>query len=141
MTPVKPVVIYWDASAILSALVQDKHSEEAQKWAAQEGVHLISTLSYSEVLSVLARMRRERVMAEVLVNAAIETLQNGPWRRLNFSPVWKIIMTLSKKWILRGADLWHLATAKSIQSQIPELLILTFDIRLQVAAQKEGLSI
>ncbi len=137
----KSLVIYWDASAILSALIKDSHSDEAQKWAKQEGIHLISTLSYSEVLTVLARMRRERLMSEVLVEAAIESLNNGPWRRLNLSPVWKIVVNFSKKWPLRGVDLWHLATAKSIQEEIPELLLLTFDHRLKVAAQGEGLSV
>jgi len=37
-------VIYWDASAISSALFKDRHSDEAQKWAHQEGsIHLMAT--------------------------------------------------------------------------------------------------
>lgn len=131
------VAIYWDASAILSALIQDNHSEKAQRWANQPEVHLISTLAYSEVLTVLARIKREKLMTGILIDAAIETLNNGPWRRINLSPDWKVILTLSKKWPLRGADLWHLAIAKSIQKQIPELLLLTFDTRLQAAVEGE----
>ncbi|MGH2424940.1 MAG: hypothetical protein ACRDF1_01465 [bacterium] len=42
------------------------------------------------------------------------------------------------KWSLRGADLWHLCTAKSLQSELPELRILTFDARLATAARGEG---
>ena len=141
MTEEQLVAIYWDASAILSALIQDSHSEEAQQWANRQGVHLISTLSYAEVLAVLARIRREKIMASVLVEAALETVKNGPWRLINFSPPWKTMLTLSNKWSLRGADLWHIATAKSIGLQIPELLLLTFDARLHAAAQGEGISI
>ena len=90
-----------------------------------------------EVLTVLARIKREKLMTGILIDAAIETLNNGPWRRINLSPDWKVILTLSKKWPIRGADLWHLAIAKSIQKQIPELLLLTFDTRLQVAVEGE----
>ena len=31
----KPVVLYWDASAVLSALLKDDHSREAQRWASR----------------------------------------------------------------------------------------------------------
>lgn len=135
----KPAVIYWDASAILSTLLKDEHSKEAQKWANRTGHHFLSHLSYSEVLAVLSRIRRERDMAEVLVNAAVEVLENGPWRRLYFVPPWKIIKDLSNKWPLRGADLWHLSAAKGLRDQFPELQLLTYDIRLIVAAQGEGM--
>jgi len=40
---------------------------------------------------------------------------------------------------LKGADLWHLATAKTLQEQIPELVMFTFDDRLRVAAEGENL--
>lgn len=132
-------VIYWDASAVLSVLLQDNHSREAQQWVNQPGHHLLSTLSYSEVTAVLFRIRRERVMAEILVDAAAEVLESGPWRRLNTGPGWKLMKKLSNKWPLRGADLWHLAMAKTLQDQLPELQLLTFDSRLQAAVQGEGM--
>lgn len=133
------VVVYWDASAILSALIQDIHSEEARKWIDRSGVHLISTLSFAEVHAVLARIRRDRLMADILVEAAREALQMGPWRRLNVSPRWEDVEQLSNRWKLRGADLWHLAALKSVQKEIPELRLLTFDDRLRQAASGEGL--
>ena len=68
-----------------------------------------------------------------------ESLEGGLWRRLNIWPDWEIVPLLSRRWPLRGADLWHLATAKSLQKEFPELLFLTFDDRLQKAAQGEGL--
>lgn len=133
------VVVYWDASAILSALIQDIHSEEARKWIDRSGVHLISTLSFAEVHAVLARIRRDRLMADILVEAAREALQMGPWRRLNVSPRWEDVEQLSNRWKLRGADLWHLAALKSVQKEIPELRLLTFNDRLRQAASGEGL--
>ena len=133
----KQVVIYWDASAILSALLLDEHSQDAQKWASQSGHHFLSHLSYAEVLAVLSRIRRERDMAALLVDAAVEVLENGPWKRLFIVPPWNVIKNLSDKWPLRGADLWHLSAAKGLQDHFPELQLLTYDTKLKVAAQEE----
>jgi len=106
----------------------------------QKGVHLISSLGYSESCAVLARIKREGALSDILVKAAFEVLEAGPWRRLNISPVWEDCHRLSAKWPLRGADLWHLAAAKRIQKELPELSLLTFDERLKKAAEGEGLS-
>jgi predicted nucleic acid-binding protein len=136
--PKDPVAIYWDASAILSALFKDSHSESAIAWADSEGVHFISTLAYAEVCAVIARMKIERIISSPLVAASFETLDQGPWRYLTIDPEWEITKDLSKKWSLRGADLWHLATVKSLHKELPELILLTFDGRLQKAGIGEG---
>jgi len=135
----KPRVIYWDASAVLSALFKDSHSDDAMTWARAEGVHLMTTLGYAETCAVIARLQRERILADVLVEAAHEALGEGPWRRLNALPDWSAMVGLSKKWPLRGADLWHLSTAKTLMTQLPELTLLTFDLHLREAARGEGL--
>lgn len=136
----REVVLYWDSSAVLSALFRDRHSDQAARWAGRLGVHLISTWASAEVQAVIARIERERVLTGVLVRAAREVLEQGPWRRLNASPEWNLVQALSSKWSLRGADLWHLCTARSLQSELPELRILTFDTRLAAAAGGEGLA-
>jgi len=133
------VVVYWDASAVLSALFRDEYSEEALNWAQREGVHLISSLSYAEVCAVVSRIRREGLVAEVLINAAYQSLEEGPWRYLYLMPDRDKFKSLSQKWPLRGADLWHLAAAKTLQKRVPEVYLLTFDSRLAAAALGEGL--
>ena len=133
--------IYWDASVVLSILFQDAYSEEAQRWARQKGVHLISTLAYAEVYAVIHRIRRERVLADVLVRAACEALKEGPWRHLNMLPTWQSIRSLSSRCLLKGADLWHLSTVKTLHKQIPELMLLTFDNKLRVAAEMVKLKV
>ncbi|MBN2125570.1 MAG: type II toxin-antitoxin system VapC family toxin [Deltaproteobacteria bacterium] len=132
-------VVYWDTSALLSALFRDGHSSEAAEWAGREGLHLMSTLAHAEACAVIARMQRERILADLLIKAALEVLHEGPWRRLNASPQWETVQPLAEKWPLRGADLWHLATAKSLQKDLPELLLLTFDAGLRDAAAGEDL--
>jgi predicted nucleic acid-binding protein len=132
-------LIYWDSSAILSALFLDTHSKTAKKWAGETGIHFISTLAYAEVSAVIARMKRERVLVATLVNAAFEALDQGPWSRIYTWPEWEIVHALSAKWPLRGADLWHLAAAATLRRQFRELTFLTFDKRLKKAAAGEAL--
>ncbi len=132
----KSVAVYWDASALLSAIFMDSHSEEALKWSQRQGVHLISSLAYAEVCAVISRLQKEKLVAKVIAQAALETLDQGPWRRLNLNPDWKDIKTLSIKNSLKGADLWHLASVKTLSKQLPELEFLTFDRRLQSAVKE-----
>jgi len=134
-------VVYWDASAILSVLFTDKHSQIAKRRADREGFHLISTLAYAETCAVIARVKRENLLSDLLIQAVQDSLQKGPWRHLNALPERGMMHDLSDKWSLKGADLWHLATAKGLQGQLPELSLLTFDHRLLKAAKGEGLSI
>ena len=133
------LLLYWDSSAILSALFSDTHSNTAKKWADETGLHFISTLAYAEVSAVIERMKREHIIAETLVNAAFEVLDQGPWRRIYTLPDWDIVHALSTKWPLRGGDLWHLATATTLRKKLPELTFLTFDQRLKNAAEGEAL--
>ena len=132
-------VIYWDSSAVLSALFTDSNSRAAQKWSGAKGVHFVSTLTFAEVSAVIHRMQRERFLSATLSQAAFEVLDNGYWRRISTRPKWSVIRSLSGKFPLRGADLWHLATAKSMQGEFPELYLLSFDKRLIEAAKSEDL--
>ena len=50
-----------------------------------------------------------------------------------------MIRSLSNKWPLRGADLWHLAAAKNLHREFPELFLLSFDNQLKRAAAGEAL--
>jgi predicted nucleic acid-binding protein len=135
------LVLYWDASAVISALFKGVHSEQAWEMSRREGVHLMSSLSLAETHAVINRMARERVLADVLIKAALEALATGPWRYINLSPGHEEIAKLGVKWPLRGADLWHLSLAVSLKSHLPELSLLTFDSRLQMAARGEQLSL
>ena len=133
-------VIYWDASAILSALVEDDHTDQAQEWLKKRGAHVVSTLSYAEVLAVFERLRRSGVVSEKLVDRSLEGLERGPWQRLDLQPDWGVIRSLASQWSLRGADLWHLSTAMGLRREIGEMTLLTFDKRLRLAAQGAGLT-
>ena len=132
-------VIYWDSSAILSTVFSDSHSESAKIWVEKRGVHFISTLAFAEFCAVISRMRREQLLNDIVSQAVFEVLDSGPWRRIFSYPELNILRSLSARWPLRGADLWHLATAKSLSHDFPELYLLSFDNRLKQAAEGERL--
>ncbi len=139
MTKRVPVAVYWDSSSILSVLFKDSHSKEALSWFRKNGVHLISTLSHTEVCGVISRIKKEKLLADILIDVAFKALKTGPWRYLNIGPEWERLKELSLKLSLGGAHLWHLATAITLKKQIPELTLLTFDDGLRTAAEAEGL--
>ncbi len=58
-------VYYWDASAILSALVKDTHSEAAKQVVDEPAYHFISSLAYSEVCAVISRLQREKMLSKI----------------------------------------------------------------------------
>lgn len=130
---------YWDASAVLSTLFKDSHSDDALMWARKDCVHFISTLAYAEVCAVIARMKREKILSDPLVKVSFDSLEQGPWRRLSIQPDWEVTKALSDQWRLRGGDLWHLATAITLQTDLPELIMITFDLRLLEASAGENL--
>ena len=135
----QPPVLYWDASALLSALVQDTHSKVAARWAATDALHLVSTLGWAETTAVLHRLAAEGHLTKVLVDSALESLTAGPWRLILRGPQRHDIESLAGKHTLRGADLWHLAQARAMLAELPALRVLTFDRRLREAAELEGL--
>jgi predicted nucleic acid-binding protein len=134
----RQVVLYWDASAVLSALVEDVHTTSARRRLRDRGQHLLSSLACAEVVAVLSRLGREGTFPRGSTDTASESLQRGPWRWLAAVPTAQDCARLAARHPLRGADLWHLALAVSMRDELPELRLLTFDAALARAAEEEG---
>ncbi len=134
-------VVYWDSTALLSYLFKDCYSDIAMEKARQKGVHLLTTLSIAEVFTVISRIQKEQLMPELMANSLFDMLEFGPWSRLNIVPDTISLRELAGRWSLRGAGLWHLATAKTLQKEFPELMILTFDKELAMASKGEKLKL
>ena len=100
--------------------------------------YLMKPLNIEELRLILRRAIENTFL---LIQAGQDSLQKGPWRHLNALPERGMMHDLSNKWSLKGADLWHLATAKGLKGQLPELSLFTFDRRLLKAAEGEELSI
>lgn len=134
-------VIYWDSTALLSYLFKDRYSDLALEKARQKGVHLLTTLSIAEVFTVISKIQREQLMPELMADSLFDMLEFGPWSRLNIVPDTMSLRELAGRWPLRGSGLWHLATAKTLQKEFPELMILTFDRNLARASKGEKLKL
>lgn len=138
--PEQPVV-YWDASALVSALILDAHSERAVTTAQRPLTHLLSTLAYAEVVAAVARAELQGGLDAQRAKAVRQQLRHGPWRRLMLQPDWVAIDELAARSPLRGADLWHLASVSTLTRQLPEVRLLSFDARLAGAAAAVGLAL
>lgn len=135
----KLAVIYWDSTALLSYLFKDRYSKKVMEKAEQKGYHLLTTLTIAEVYTVINRIRREQLVSDIMIDSLFDLLETGPWSRLNIVPDSLALKDLSRKWPLRGPGLWHLATAKTLQREFPELMVLTFDRELAHASKGESL--
>lgn len=137
----KIAVIFWDSTALLSYLFKDRYSEKVIEKSKHKGFHLLTTLTIAEVYTVINRIRREQMLSEILIDSLFELLETGPWSRLNIVPDSLALKDLSSKWPLRGSVLWHLATAKTLQREFPELMVLTIDRELALASRGESLKL
>ncbi len=134
-------VIYWDSSALLSYLFKDSYSDIATQKARQKGVHLVTTLTIAEVYTVISRIKREELLPEFMIDSLFDMLEYGPWSRLNIVPDTISLREMARRWPLRGAGLWHLATVKTLQKEFPELMVLTFDRELARASKGEKIKL
>ncbi len=134
-------VLYWDASALLSLVFTDLHSDIALSCRHRSGtVHLLSSLAYTETCAVISRLSTSGTLQPAQADQARRSFLAPPWRHTNALPAREIVPSLARRWPLRGADLWHLACALTLLDALPELQLLSFDKRLHEAALGEGLA-
>ncbi len=81
---------------------------------------------------------KKRFLTGVLAQSAYQAMFEGPWRHLLLCPTREQMDYLRGKYALRGADFWHLALARTLKKDIPELIVLTFDHKLREGAEREG---
>jgi len=130
------VAIYWDTSAVIATLFEEPSSARARSTLARYDPHFMSSLGWAEVLSVIERVSRASPHADV--DRARAAVGQGPWLRVSLSPDWEVAQGLSRKWALRGADLWHLACVLTLRRSLP-VLLFAFDEALREAAAGEGI--
>ena len=118
-------------------LLRDARSDAALARIRRPDVHILSTLAWVEVHAVLARHLREGTPDSVVSRAA-STLERAGWRHLRTGPSRAHVSALAQRWSLRGADLWHLATARTLGDEV-RISVLTFDRALDEAAKGEGM--
>jgi len=137
--------IYLDSSALVKLYLPEKESEALDRFLVGRRDLVISELSITEVISAIARSKREGVLeskhVERIYEAVLADARSGSFRRLDVSPAIhrsaERILLASESTPLRTVDAVHIALA--VFSGVKYLS--TFDIRMSEAAVRHGLKV
>ncbi len=133
---------FWDSSAIVPLIVNEENTAYCLKVLADDQEMLIWCLSRVEIVSALCRRVRDGLMSADEFQQAKERLKIILSKVVEVSAVERVrtrALRLLEVHPLRAADACQLAAALVVAQEDPErLAILCFDLRLEVAARKEG---
>lgn len=133
---------FWDTSALLALVVAESETARAERWLREDPVVLVWTLTRVELLSALARRRREDPRAaRRLAGARAEVL--GTWERWTEVTAVELVRRHAERLVethpLRAADALQIAAAIVAAEERPEGIgFVTFDRRQAEAADREG---
>lgn len=139
-----PGPLYCDASALVKLYVPETGSDDLNRALRGRGDLLVSDLAITEIVSSLARRRRERALtasiAARLHRAILSHTEKGVYRRVELLPAThreaeRLLMAVESV-ALRAADALHLALAVSGDAAS----VLTYDRRLADAARSIGMA-
>ena len=137
--------VYVDSSALAKLYVPEVESERLDLFLQGRTDLLISELSVTEVVSAIARRRREGALdvkqAREIRDALISDASSGSFRRLDLSPAVhreaERILFSTESVPLRTLDALHIALAISGEARG----VITFDVRMAQAAGLFGLQV
>ena len=141
--PVAETGIYLDSSALAKLYVPEPESDALDAFLRGRRDLLISELAITEVLSAIARRRREGLLtpdqASEIRDAVLSDADSGSLRRLDLSPVVhreaeRLLFQLDSA-AMRTLDALHIALA--LLSAATH--VLTYDARMRSAALHAGL--
>jgi uncharacterized protein len=135
--------IYLDSSALAKLYVPEAESEKLDSFLHGRRGLMISELAIAEVLSAVARRKREGVLnvdqACEIRDAVLEDADSGSFDRLELTPA---VHREAERLLfgidtvpLRTLDALHVALAVSGSATH----VVTFDLRMRAAAQQAGL--
>jgi predicted nucleic acid-binding protein len=137
--------VYVDASALVKLYVPERESDELNRTLKGRRDLLVSDLAVTEVVSSLARRRREGALETEsvvrLYRALLAHLEDRVFRRIELVPgthrdAEKLLLSLDAV-PLRSADALHLALAMADEAAC----VVTYDGRLADAARAVGLQV
>ena len=139
------LAVYVDSSALAKLYVPEAESELLDAFLLGRRGLMISELAITEVLSAVARRKREGVLparkANQIRDAVLADAASGTFRRLDLSPAVHRDaerMLLSTESVpLRTLDALHIALAVSGEATH----VVTFDRRMAEAAALRGLQV
>jgi len=134
-------VRFWDSSAILPLLLEEKGSASAAAVLIDDPFQIVWCLTEVEVVSGIQRRVREGLATEDVVHARsrLEELADH-WKEVSaIESVRRRALRLLATHTLRAADSLQLAAALVLSEERPESLsFVCLDERLRDAARREG---
>jgi len=139
------MLVYLDSSALIKKYFEEIGSEHiAQIWNESEYI-AISQVGYSEILGTIHKKQKMDRFSDKVKNQINKTFLEDWDSFIKVNADSKLNLELIRihtKYLLRGFDAIHLATAKILSKQFEkDLQFLTADTNLQNAAEKEKLDI
>lgn len=133
---------FWDASALVPTFIEESSTPEVQSWQAADPRITIWIMTRVEVLSAIARKKREQPELAALWTRAIRDVNE---MALRWTEIWDAAATrlhaerIVMDYPLRAADALQLGAAIVAADGDPHSLeLVTLDRRLADAARREG---
>lgn len=133
---------FWDTSALISLLVAERGTSRAERWLREDPNVVVWTLTRVELLSALARRRREEPGTSRRLLAARRELLSA-WERWSEVTAVEIVRRYAERVVethpVRAADALQLGAALVAAEDNPAAIeFVTFDRRQAEAAEREG---
>lgn len=136
---------FWDSSAIVPLVCREPQSALCRSWLRQDPVLLVWALAATEVVSALARRRRDGALAAPRFAEAKRRLAalEGAWSEV---AAWDAVRSRARRLLevhpLAAADALHLGAALVVvEERTPGVGFVTFHARLAEAASREGFEV
>ncbi|HYC23886.1 MAG TPA: type II toxin-antitoxin system VapC family toxin [Candidatus Bathyarchaeia archaeon] len=136
---------FWDSSAIVPLVCREAQSARCRSWLRADPVIVVWSLAATEVVSALARKRREGKLvagAHVHAKRRLAKLEEGWSEVTHHESVRSRARRLLETHPVSAADALHLAAALLLTEEQPARAgFVTFDDRLADAAEREGFAV
>jgi hypothetical protein len=138
-------VRFWDSSAIVPLVSREPQSARCRAWLREDPVLVVWALAATEVVSALARKRREGGLSEARFSDARRRLAalEEAWSEV---AAWDAVRARARRLLevhaLSAADALHLGAALVlVEERTAGVGFATFDTRLASAADREGFEV
>jgi predicted nucleic acid-binding protein len=138
-------VRFWDTSALVPLLILERGTPIVARWLRQDPVVIVWTLTRVELISALARHRREAPRDAAVLIAAQHDLQEA-WERWSEVTAVDVVRGQAERIVqthpLKAADALQIAAALVAVQQNPALHeFVTLDEPQATTAEREGLRV
>ena len=136
---------FWDTSALIPLVVTERATARVERWLRQDPAVVVWMLTRVELLSALARRRREEpAAARRLAGARREVL--SAWSRWSEVTAIEAVRQHAERLVeshpLRSADALQIGAALVVGDGHPDTVeFVTLDERQATAAEREGFQI